>query len=198
VIRVPRKAAAVVLDYETDLLFIGFEDYTNLCCVCVLDHIVDGLLQDTVQRSFNRGRQPSVVQHELEIELQLAAFAPLLHQLLDRRLKSEIVEARWPNLPSQPVDPRHSIRVEWVNSGRGQFNRLIDRLSQSSALIPSIVMLDFQTLGGAIWQLIARCSTMLPHLTIGWLIVNHHGSCPPFNEALWQNVTVFGARPTLN
>jgi len=95
-------------------------------------------------------------------------------------------------------DSRHSIRVEWVNSGRGQFNRLIDRLSQSSALIPSIVMLDFQTLGGAIWQLIARCSTMLPHLTVEWLIVNHHGSCPPFNEALWQNVTVFGARPTLN
>lgn len=95
-------------------------------------------------------------------------------------------------------DSRHSIRVEWIKSSRARFTRLIERLSRSSVRIPAIVMLDFRTLGTAIWQLISRCSTLFPDITVEWLVVNHHGSCPRLHESIWQNVTIVGERPTLN
>lgn len=91
-----------------------------------------------------------------------------------------------------------NIRVEWVRSERARLRSLMNRLSNSSEHMPYIVMLDFQSLGGTIWQFISRCARMLPNLTVEWFVINHNGPYPELNDRLWQNLTVLGVRSTLH
>lgn len=92
-------------------------------------------------------------------------------------------------------EARPAIRVEWVQSGRLRLRDLMKRLAGSSERMPYIVMLDFQSLGGSIWQFISHCARMLPDLTVEWFVINHHGSYPKLNDRLWQNLTILGERP---
>jgi len=91
-----------------------------------------------------------------------------------------------------------NIRVEWVRSGRMRLRRLMKRLSRTPEPMPYIVMMDFQSLGGKIWQFISRCARLLPHLTVEWFVINHRGSYPKLNDRLWQNLTILGERSTLH
>lgn len=91
-----------------------------------------------------------------------------------------------------------NIRVEWVRSGRMRLRRLMKRLSRASEPMPYIVMMDFQSLGGKIWQFISRCARLLPDLTIEWFVINHRGAYPKLNDRLWQNLTILGERSTLH
>lgn len=87
---------------------------------------------------------------------------------------------------------KHTIRVEWVKTGGMRLKRLMEHLSSNSERMPYIVMLDFQSLGGTIWQFISRCTRLLPDITIEWFVINHRGSYPKLNDQLWQNLTILG------
>lgn len=86
----------------------------------------------------------------------------------------------------------HEVHVEWVNSSRDYLVGLMDRLVHGSASVPSIVLFDFQDCGAMIWQFIARCTKILPELSIEWFVTNCSGPVPVMADFPWQNVTILG------
>jgi hypothetical protein len=90
------------------------------------------------------------------------------------------------------------IRVEWIKPGRGHMKRLLKRLELLYPQAPAIVMLDFNSLGAEIWQLIARCTVLVPINAIEWLVVNHRGPFPRLHESLLRRITVLGGSSTTN
>ena len=82
------------------------------------DDVGEGFLQHAIQRGFDRGRQPTLAERQMQVDLSASSLlAPGVEQVLDRGLDAEIVERGRANLPGQPVDLATDIGGQALDGG---------------------------------------------------------------------------------
>ena len=74
------EAAPVVLDHGGSRAVTTDEEDADAARFCVFDDVGQRLLDDSVERGFNLGRQPLLAKLRLEVDADAAGFGECLHQ----------------------------------------------------------------------------------------------------------------------
>lgn len=93
---------------------------------------------------------------------------------------------------------QHVLHVEWIGADQHCLNSVEALLAQKSTRTPSIVLLDFQSCGASVWEIISHCARSNPDLTVEWVITGHSGTVPDIDQIPWHQVTIIPSESTIH
>ena len=70
----------------------------------MLDDVGQGLLHDSVERGLDLGGEPQIAELVLQIDVEACVLSKHVHQALDRRAETEVVERGGTQLNCEPPD----------------------------------------------------------------------------------------------